>query len=137
DDGVSFKKIARLLHITPDEFRRARAAAARTDEPAETDESINVMVRVLAATETYRRIALDLLDREAKEGTPARFFAVYFEGVDEVKHRFAHCAPPRDPLCSDNDYRSVKDAVAGFYVYQDAVLGASLQRAAGHTRTVT
>ncbi|PYT16002.1 MAG: hypothetical protein DMF51_05630 [Acidobacteria bacterium] len=133
DNAVTFEDITRFLHITPDEFRRARAAAARTDEPAERDESINVMVRVLAATQTYRRIALDLLERGAKEGTPARFFAVYFEGVDEVNHRFAHCAPPRDPLCSDDDYRRFKDAVTGFYVYQDAILGEILRRAPGAT----
>ncbi len=133
DDAVTFQQVARFLHITPDEFKRARAAAARPGEPAERDESINVMVRVLGATETYRRIALDLLDREAKERAPARLFAVYFEGVDEVNHRFAHCSPPRDPLCAEPDYRSFKDAVAAFYAYQDAVLGDILGRVAGAT----
>lgn len=122
EEAVTFDRVARFLHITPEEFRRARAAAGRPDEPAERDESINAMTRVLASTETYRRVALDLLDRDAQEGAPARLFAVYFEGVDEVSHRFAHCAPPRDPLCSDPDYRSFKDAVASFYVYQDAIL---------------
>src|SRR5207247_2585342 len=89
--------------------------------------------RVLASTETYRRIALDLLDREAKEGTRARLFAVYFEGVDMVNHRFAHCAPPHDPLCSDSDYRSFEDAVASFYDYQDTILGEIVSHAPGAT----
>jgi len=133
EEDVTFDRLARFLHITPEEFRRARAAAKRTGEPTEREESIIVMTRVLAATETYRRIALDLLDRDAKEGAPARLFAVYFEGVDEVNHRFAHCSPPRAPLCSDSDYRSFKDAVASFYEFQDAILGELLGHAPGAT----
>ena len=91
------------------------------------------MARILAATETYRKVALDLLEARAREGKPARLLAVYFQGIDEVNHRFAHCAPPRMPLCSGDDYRRFKDALASFYRYQDGILGEILARAKGAT----
>jgi predicted AlkP superfamily phosphohydrolase/phosphomutase/tetratricopeptide (TPR) repeat protein len=133
-DAVSYDQVARFVHVTPEEFRRARAASARHDALSETDESINVLTRVLASTETYRRIALDLLGQGSHKDGPARLFAVYFQGVDEVNHRFAHCAPPRADLCPEGDYRRFKDAVSGFYEYQDAILGEILRKAG--TRTV-
>ncbi|MEK7282966.1 MAG: alkaline phosphatase family protein [Acidobacteriota bacterium] len=135
-DAVTYGQIARFLHISPEEFRRARAAAARREGAGEMDESINVLTRVLASTETYRRIALDLLERGAREARPARLFAVYFQGVDEVNHRFAHCSPPRDALCPEGDYRRFKDAVSEFYRYQDAILGEVMQKAGKATVVV-
>ncbi len=131
--SVSYPQVARFLHITPAEFERARAAASRRQGLSEMEQSIGVMTRVLAATETYRRIALDLLARESSAGSPARLFSVYFEGVDEVNHRFAHCSPPQVPLCPDGDYRRCKDAVDEFYVYQDGILGDILKAAGGAT----
>jgi tetratricopeptide (TPR) repeat protein len=141
EESITFAQVSHFLHLSEGEFRRARAAAARQAAgggapppgggPTETQESINVFVRVLAATETYRKVALDLLDRRAREGTPARLFAVYFQGIDEVSHRFAHCAPPRSTLCPPGDYARFKDAVASFYRHQDEILGDILRRASG------
>jgi predicted AlkP superfamily phosphohydrolase/phosphomutase/Tfp pilus assembly protein PilF len=124
-DEVTFAQVARFLHISREEFRKARAVAAVRGRQTQTQsqESINVMVRVLAATETYRRVALDLLQEKPGEGSPTRLFAAYFQGVDEVSHRFAHCAPPRYALCPPEDYERFKDAVAAFYRYQDGILG--------------
>src|SRR5262249_4809723 len=98
EDAISWRQVSRFLHVSEPEFRAARAVAGARAHASEAQESINVFVRVLAATETYRRIALDLLDDPANK---PRLLAVYFEGVDEVNHRFAHCAPPRAPLSSD------------------------------------
>jgi Flp pilus assembly protein TadD len=56
--------------------------------------------------------------------------------VDEVNHRFAHCAPPRAPLCSDGDWARFKDAVAEFYRYQDGILGELMTHARGATTLV-
>src|SRR3989454_10176778 len=145
DEAVAYQQVARFLHISPEEFKRARGLATRQyagkgkgnrDDPtveSERDASVNLMTRVLASTETYRRVALDLLDRESREGAPVRLFAVYFQGVDEVNHRFAHCAPPQAALCPEGDYRRFKDAVAEFYAYQDEILGEILKRARGAT----
>jgi predicted AlkP superfamily phosphohydrolase/phosphomutase/tetratricopeptide (TPR) repeat protein len=132
-DAVSYGQIARFVHITPGEFKQARAASTRHEGVSEIDESINVLTRVLASTETYRRIALDLLGRASRDDGPSRLFAVYFQGVDEVNHRFAHCAPPRTDLCTEGDYRRFKDAVSEFYVYQDAILGEILKKAGDRT----
>ena len=132
-DAVTYGQITRFVHVTPGEFRQARASAARRVGLSEIDESINVLTRVLASTETYRRIALDLLEHGGGEDGPARLFAVYFQGVDEVNHRFAHCSPPRTELCTEGDYRRFKDAVSEFYRYQDAILGEILKKAGNRT----
>jgi predicted AlkP superfamily phosphohydrolase/phosphomutase/tetratricopeptide (TPR) repeat protein len=131
EEEVTYERVARFLHIGAAEFRRARALASRKEPAGEAEESINLLVRVLAATETYRAIALDLLRRG--EGPPARLFAVYFQGLDEVNHRFAHCSPPRHPLCPAPDYRRFRDAVAEFYRYQDEVLGEIMKEAGEST----
>jgi predicted AlkP superfamily phosphohydrolase/phosphomutase/tetratricopeptide (TPR) repeat protein len=133
EQSITYAQVARFLHVDASEFRRARAAAARKEEPQEADESINVFARVLASTETYRKVALDLLGRARPAGSPAQLVAVYFQGVDEVNHRFAHCSPPRGPLCSPADYARFRDAVAAFYRYQDGILGEILDEARGAT----
>ncbi len=133
EDAVTWRQVSRFLHVSEAEFRAARAVAASHGRVTEDQESINVFVRVLAATETYRRIALDLLEDPANK---ARLLAVYFEGVDEVNHRFAHCSPPRVPLCSDGDWTRFRDAVAEFYRYQDGILGELMTHAVGATTLV-
>jgi Flp pilus assembly protein TadD len=133
EDAVTWRQVSRFLHVSEAEFHAARAVAASHGHATEDQESINVFVRVLAATETYRRIALDLLDDPANK---PRLLAVYFEGVDEVNHRFAHCSPPRAPLCTDGDWTRFRDAVAEFYRYQDGILGDLMAHARGATTLV-
>lgn len=130
---VPYDEVARFLHIGKVEFEKARNGAG-SGRPSEAQVSIASFVRVLASTETYRKVALDLLERRAP--SPARLFAVYFQGIDEVNHRFAHCAPPRMSLCPADDYLRFKDAVAAFYRYQDRILGDLLGRAPGATAIV-
>jgi len=124
-EQVTYPQVARFLKIGEAEFRSARAAAAGGSPQSERQESINVFVRVLAATETYRRIALDLLQGD---GPGPRLFAVYFQGVDEVNHRFAHCSPPKARLCQEADYESFRSAVRDFYRYQDGIVGEIMAR---------
>ena len=131
--SINYRQVARFLHVSEGEFHRARVVAGRKGPVSETLESINVFTRVLAATETYRRVALDLLDAGARSAAPARLSAVYFEGIDEVNHRFAHCAPPREPLCPAGDYDRFKDAVTAFYRYQDEIVGELQAKAPGST----
>ena len=123
EGAIGYGQVSKFVRIGEAEFRAARAMARPGTSPSEAQESINVLVRVLAATETYRRVAIDLLERAGKDGRRPALFAVYFQGIDEVNHRFAHCAPPRTPLCSVDDYRRFKDTVAAFYRYQDAIVG--------------
>jgi tetratricopeptide (TPR) repeat protein len=127
DDAISYRQVSRFVAIDEGEFEEARAASADDAPASERGESINVLVRVLAATETYRRIGRDLIDTAAEQGTRPRLLAHYFQGIDEASHRFAHCAPPRMALCSDRDYRSFRKTVAEFYRYQDEILGEILK----------
>jgi predicted AlkP superfamily phosphohydrolase/phosphomutase/Tfp pilus assembly protein PilF len=136
DSAIDHRFLSRFLHIGEDELREARAAAARKAPMNESLQSIMVMTRVLAATETYRKVVLDLLETRHRDASPARLLAVYFQGVDEVNHRFAHCAPPRTSLCSDADFRRFRDAVTAFYAYQDGIVGEIAQRAAKATIVV-
>lgn len=132
ESAVAWSRVKRFIDVDAAEFAAARAAGSG-HPPSETQQSINVFTRVLASTETYRRVALDLLHR----GDPrAQLFAVYFQGVDEVNHRFAHCAPPRAALCSDADYRKFHRAVDEFYRYQDEILGELIAAAPGATVVV-
>lgn len=145
EEAVTHAQAARFLKIEERELQAARRrsiGAPGTGESEERAVSINVFARVLAATETYRRVALDLLDRAAHPaatapGSPAptasRLLAVYFQGLDEVQHRFAHCAPPRHPLCSAADYARFQRTVAEFHRYQDEILGDLLRRSRGWT----
>ena len=50
--AITHAQIKRFLHIDEPMFRRARSAAAGGERQSEAEESINLMVRVLAATET-------------------------------------------------------------------------------------
>jgi len=128
EGDIDYAQVARFARLSQAEFRAARARTRPDSSPSESQESINLLVRVLAATETYRRVAIDLIDRAEKDGHPPALFAVYFQGIDEINHRFAHCAPPRTPLCSAEDYRRFSDTVAAFYRYQDTIVGDIVRR---------
>lgn len=133
EESVTFAQVSRFLQIGEAEFRAARRPVAGTGPADERTASINLFARVLAATRSYSRIAQDLLDRAGPNPPGPRLLAVYFQGLDEVQHRFAHCAPPRHSLCSDGDYRRFRGSIAEFYRYQDEVLGDLLDRTRGWT----
>jgi len=86
-------------------------------------------ISILAGSANYARVAADLAARHAD------LTGVYFEGVDMMGHRFQHCLPPRMAICPDADFARFRDAVTGFYAYQDRLLGAILD-AAGPRTTV-
>jgi tetratricopeptide (TPR) repeat protein len=117
DSDVGYERIARFLDITRDEFDAARRRAAANPEEAYR-EPINHLTKILATTDTYHRIALSLL----RDGQPD-LFAVYYEAVDMVCHRFAHFMPPKMAWVSESDFRKFRRAVEELYVYQDELLG--------------
>ncbi|HXH28572.1 MAG TPA: alkaline phosphatase family protein, partial [Candidatus Polarisedimenticolia bacterium] len=144
DSAVPYDEVRHFANISPAEYRAALrsktpdvdvtpGAQTPSSPEDETRESIRVLTTVLAATRTYGNIALDLLQRRAHDRDPARLFAVYFQGVDEMNHRFAQCEPPRMPLCDPADYRRFKDSVSAFYRYQDRLLGTILKADPGAT----
>ena len=123
EEDVTLEEVRGLVKVTASEFENARKPDARR-QPAEEDlESIATLIRVLASTESYHRIALDLLRRKQPD-----LFGVYYQGIDEVSHRFAHLAPPRMSGVSEARFRKYSGAVAAFYRLQDRLLGDLLQQ---------
>ena len=119
---VSLKELSPMVHITPEQLALAKSPEARRGERGEDMESLATLIRILASTQNYQRIALDLLSRQQPD-----LFAVYFQGIDEVNHRFAHLVPPRMPTISKERFDRYSGAVAGFYRLQDRMLGEILQ----------
>jgi tetratricopeptide (TPR) repeat protein len=86
------------------------------------------LIRILASTQTYHRISTTLLGRNHPG-----LALIYYEGLDEVNHRFGHYLPPAmrftrgtpEPLAS-----AFAQAVPGFYRLQDRMVG-DLVEAAG------
>src|SRR4030095_7981987 len=79
---------------------------------------VNHLTRILASTRNYQAAALDLLARGQPDLT-----MVYFQGIDEICHRFAHLMPPKMAMVSMEDYRRFHGVVEAFYRYQDKLLG--------------
>ena len=94
-------------------------------------ESLATLISVVASTENYSRISQDLLGRKQPD-----LFAVYFEGIDEVSHRFAHLEPPRMQGISEARFAKYSGAVAGFYRLQDRILGEILNRLSSDTTVI-
>ncbi|MFQ5701756.1 MAG: alkaline phosphatase family protein [Acidobacteriota bacterium] len=121
-DAIGYEQVARFLDITDEEFAAARRLAAR-DRAGGYKQPINHLTKIIAASETYQRIALELL----REGQP-ELFAVYYQGIDEVCHRFAHFMAPKMDMVSMADFRRYHRAVQEYYIYQDELLGELLSR---------
>ncbi len=117
DRDITYDEVRRFVDISADDFRTLRAWVERQPRAAYTD-PVNHLTRILAATRNYHTIGLDLLERGQKPLT-----AVYYQGIDEVNHRFAHFAPPRMDRISAEEFRRYSRAVERFYEYQDELLG--------------
>jgi len=120
--SVQFEEFAPFVHITEDLFIENRAQAFDPKNP------VNNMIMLYASTESFRQIALHLLE----DGQPA-LLAVYFELVDATKHLFMHYAPPRMEHVDGGGYELFKDAVTQAYVYQDHIIGEIMDRCDDNT----
>ncbi len=78
---------------------------------------------LLASTMSYAAIASALGSNQLQS-----FEAIYFEGIDTASHLFMPFRPPQRPGISDADFERYHRAVDEFYVYQDEILGALLER---------
>ncbi|HZN03408.1 MAG TPA: alkaline phosphatase family protein, partial [Candidatus Polarisedimenticolia bacterium] len=108
EDKVTDAELRRFADATPDEFRR--------------------LAKIVAGARSYHAAGLDLL----RAGQPD-LFSVYYQGIDEVGHRFQHFMPPRMAMVSDEDFRRYRNAVEEYYVYQDRLVGEMLARLAPDT----
>ncbi|MEE9219616.1 MAG: alkaline phosphatase family protein, partial [Acidobacteriota bacterium] len=131
DAQITLEEIQRFARVEAAELDAARRRAAAAPSRWAFADPLLHLTRILASTATYHRTALSLLETDA-----AMLTAVYYQGIDEVGHRFAHCMPPRMSLCSDADFARYRDTLRSFYRHQDALLGELLERAPAGTITV-
>jgi predicted AlkP superfamily phosphohydrolase/phosphomutase/tetratricopeptide (TPR) repeat protein len=117
DADISYDDIRRFLDIAPEEFAAARARLLEGEAEAQRH-PVGHLIRILAATRTYHAVALSLL-----RSGQADLTAVYYQGIDEVCHRFIHFAPPALPGIDREDVKKYGRAVEAFYEYQDTLLG--------------
>ncbi len=77
------------------------------------------LAEVLSGTLTYHRAALHLL---AERGQPD-LLMLYYQGIDQVSHRFIHCAAPAMESCPASERGPFARTVEQFYEVQDRFLG--------------
>jgi len=140
---LAYDEVTPILRIPRDEFEAARREVleppAVTGDPNDRDTGgasrravqrpVALALSILTGTRNYAAIAADLAARHPD------LTAVYFEGIDMMGHRFQHCLPPRLPICPAQDYARFQEAVTGFYVLQDRLMGEVID-AAGPGTTI-
>ena len=124
-----------ILHLDDEALAAARRELLKGPDDAvpaarkAVQDPAALALSILTGSANYARVGADLAARHAD------LTGVYFEGIDMMGHRFQHCMPPRMPICPEADYARYRDAVTGFYAYQDRLLGEVLD-AAGPGTTV-
>ncbi|MFQ5876237.1 MAG: alkaline phosphatase family protein [Acidobacteriota bacterium] len=121
EESISLREVQQFVSIDAREFREHRARIAKDPRAGHRD-PVNHLVKILASARTYHAIALDILER----GQPD-LFGLYYQGIDEVCHRFAHYMPPRMDMVSEGEYAKYRAAVFNYYRYQDRLLGEILE----------
>jgi len=117
DSAITLEEIQRFADVSPAEFAALRRRVQ--EDPKEAyREPINHLGKILASARSYQAIALDILAR----GQPD-LFSIYYQGIDEVCHRFAHYMPPKMDMVTDREYAKYRDTVFAYYRYQDRLLG--------------
>ncbi len=122
---------AARLRVTPESIetgklgRFVRLSNETSPLPADQGKLIDDLRTVIAAGDTYARIALDLQKSEAPD-----FLAVYFEGTDTVAHLFMPYAPPPMEGVDPDAARRFSRTVDAYYAHVDDAIG-RLVRAAG------
>lgn len=131
---LTFEEIRPILHISRAEFAEGLATVLKPRSPDDeapnrkmAQEPVPLAISILAGSKNYAAIAADLAGRRMD------LTAVYFEGIDMMGHRFQQCMPPRMGLCPEEDFRRYQDAVTGFYVRQDELLGTIIKAAGPET----
>ena len=84
----------------------------------EFEDRLEHLRQVLASTRTYQALAL-----WARDVLQPDLLAVYYQGIDEVSHRFMHYAPPLRMEVPPDEAARFGKTVEEFYRYQDELLG--------------
>jgi tetratricopeptide (TPR) repeat protein len=129
------RDIRPILHLDDEALQAARREVLKGPDAAvpaarkAVQDPAALALSILTGSANYAHVAADLAARHAD------LTGVYFEGIDMMGHRFQHCMPPRMAICPEADSARYRDAVTGFYAYQDRLLGEVLD-AAGPGTTV-
>ena len=118
EGAVAAGDLQPYLDADPQEISRDLASGRGMEDP------VVALSRILGATRTTQRIARDLYDRERPD-----FFAVYFEGTDEIGHVFAAETPPRLPCATEAGYARDHRAAETYFQAIDRILGQWMRRA--------
>ena len=130
DADVTYEDVSAFADVSRAEFEAARRLIER-DRGSAFHHPLNHLTKILAATRNYHSIALDLLRDEQADLT-----AVYYQGIDEVCHRFMHFVPPRLRGIDPEDVRRYGKVVERFYPYQDRLLGELIEAASPETALI-
>ena len=121
DSDITLAELQRFAPIDEAMFTRQREQL-KSDRTA-IRLPVNQLRKILSSSKSYQTIALDILSR----GQPD-LFALYYQGIDEVGHRFAHYMPPKMGMVSDRDFQRYRGVVEEYYRYQDRQLGEVLDK---------
>lgn len=124
-EELSLAQVREIAGIEEADLDRARSLLT---DPASWEDPVVHLLRILASTLTYQRIALHELGR----GQPA-LSLVYFQGIDEICHRFAHYAPPPMRWADPRRLAAFRDAVPNFYRLQDRLVGELIDAVSAET----
>jgi predicted AlkP superfamily phosphohydrolase/phosphomutase/tetratricopeptide (TPR) repeat protein len=122
DTTIGYDEIRNFVTITEGEFLAGRARVEENPKQAYR-EPVNHLTKILASAHTYHAIGKDILE----SGQPD-LFALYYQGIDEVGHRFAHYMPPKMKMVNDVDYARYRDAVFNYYRFQDRLVAEMLEK---------
>jgi len=130
DASIRFPEIRSYVAINETEFAGLRARI-REDPKVAYRIPVNHLTKILASAASYQAIGLDILAR----GQPD-LFSVYYQGIDEVCHRFAHDMPPKMGMVTQEDFDKYKDTVFAYYRHQDRLLGEMIAKLAPDTTII-
>jgi Flp pilus assembly protein TadD len=129
-ESISFQEISRFADIPRARYREAQQKLGGPVGSSYRD-PVAHLLKIIAATRTYHGMARELLAEGQDD-----IFGVYYQGIDEVSHRFAHFMPPKMGMVSETDFRQFRDTVTRFYLWQDQLLGELLDAVAADTMVV-
>ena len=117
-DAITYDEVRAIVNVPPAVFEKARAVL---ETPDGYRDPVAHLIKILASTRTYHDIARSLVRRQA-----GGLSMVYYEGLDEVNHRFAQYMPPAMGLVKGTDpalAAAFSEAVPNFYRLQDRLVG--------------
>ncbi len=114
-EEISYAEVRSIIEIGAEEFARARSSLVSASS---WKDPVAHLLRILAATQTYHRIAVERL-----RASQPPLALVYYEGLDEVNHRFAHYAAPATKWADPEKVGAFSHAVERFYRLQDRLIG--------------